>query len=73
MLGGSPRASLAILKSAKAMAALAGRDFVTPEDIQKVLVPVLNHRIILHPEKELEGIEPEEVIFDIVQRVEIPR
>jgi MoxR-like ATPase len=73
MLGGSPRASLAILKSSKAMAAMAGRNFVTPEDIQKVLVPVLNHRIILHPEKELEGIEPEEVIFDIVQRVEIPR
>jgi len=73
MLGGSPRASLSILKASKAMAALAGRDFVTPEDIQRVLVPVLNHRIILHPEKELEGIEPEEVIQDIVQRVEVPR
>jgi MoxR-like ATPase len=73
MLGGSPRASLAILKASKAYAALDGRDFVRPEDIQRVLIPVLNHRIILHPEKELEGLETEEVIKEIMQRVEVPR
>jgi MoxR-like ATPase len=72
-LGGSPRASMAILKSSKAFAALSGRNFVTPEDIQKVLIPVLNHRIILHPEKELEGVEAEEVIREIIQKVEVPR
>lgn len=73
VLGGSPRASLSILKASKAYAALAGRDFVSPEDIQKVLIPVLNHRIILHPEKELEGLEPEEIIHEIIRKVEVPR
>jgi MoxR-like ATPase len=72
-LGGSPRASLAILKSSKAFAALAGRNFVTPEDIQKAMIPVLNHRIILHPEKELEGFDSEEIIREIIQKAEVPR
>jgi MoxR-like ATPase len=72
-LGASPRASLAILRTSKAMAAISGRDFVTPEDIKEVAVPVLNHRIILTPEKEMEGILPENIISTIIQNIEIPR
>lgn len=72
-LGGSPRASLSILSASKAFAALEGRDFVTPDDIKMVMVPVLNHRIILTPEKEMEGVKPEIVIQQIIDSVEIPR
>jgi MoxR-like ATPase len=72
-LGASPRASLAILKSAKTFAAMRGRDFVTPDDVQFVAVHVLNHRIILNPESEMEGISPEDVILEIIKKVEVPR
>jgi MoxR-like ATPase len=72
-LGGSPRASIAILNTSKAFAAMSGRDFVTPEDVKKALNPVLNHRIILTPEREMEGMTTENVIEMIVQSVEIPR
>ena len=72
-LGGSPRASLSILRASRAFAALEGRDFVTPEDIQEVLFPVLTHRVILSPEKEMEGVKPEAVIRQIVDSVEVPR
>ncbi|WP_338731231.1 AAA family ATPase [Mangrovimonas cancribranchiae] len=72
-LGGSPRASLAILNTSKAFAAINGRDFVTPEDVKKSLTPVLNHRIILTPEREMEGMTTENVVEMIVQSVEIPR
>lgn len=72
-LGGSPRASLSILKSAKAIAAIRGRDFVTPEDIQFVTKPVLNHRLILTPEAEMEGLTTENVIDEILQTIEVPR
>lgn len=72
-LGGSPRASLSMLKSSKALAAIRGRDFVTPEDIQFVAKPVLNHRLILTPEAEMEGVSPEEVIDEIIQTIEVPR
>lgn len=72
-LGGSPRASLAILNSAKAYAALEGRDFVTPDDIKMVLIPVLCHRVILTPEKEMEGVKPEIIIQQIIDSVEVPR
>lgn len=72
-LGASPRASLAILTSAKAVAAIRGRDFVTPEDVQFVAFPVLRHRIQLTPEKEMEGISPDAVIQDILARIEVPR
>jgi MoxR-like ATPase len=73
ILGGSPRASLSILKAAKAFAAIQGRDFVTPEDVKSSLKPVLNHRIILSPEKEMEGTTPEQVIDLIQNTIEIPR
>ncbi|MES2616495.1 MAG: MoxR family ATPase [Bacteroidota bacterium] len=72
-LGASPRASLAIVKTAKAIAAMQGRDFVTPDDIQYVAYPVLNHRIILAPDKEMEGFEIKEVLKDIFQKIEVPR
>ena len=72
-LGASPRASLAILKMSKAAAAMAGRDFVTPEDIQYVAYPVLNHRVILQPEREMEGYETKDIIKDILQKIEVPR
>lgn len=72
-LGASPRASLAILKSAKAMAAMSGRDFVTPDDIKYVTYPVLNHRVILTPEREMEGLHTKQVIDEIVKKLEIPR
>ena len=72
-LGASPRASLAMMKTSKALAAIRGRDFVIPEDIQEVAFPVLNHRIILTPEREMEGFSSRDVIRDIVKGVEVPR
>lgn len=72
-LGASPRASLSILKAAKAIAAMRGRDFVTPDDIQEMAFPVLNHRVILTPEREMEGYEIVEVIHEMVRKVEVPR
>lgn len=72
-LGASPRASLAILNSAKAYAMINGRDFVNPEDIKFVAIPVLRHRIILSPEKEMEGTSADEVVKQIVDKVEVPR
>jgi MoxR-like ATPase len=72
-LGGSPRASLAIINAAKALAAIRGRDFVTPEDIIYVAAPVLRHRIMLTPEKEMEGVTPDDVVAQLIQKIEIPR
>lgn len=72
-LGASPRASLAILTGAKAFAMLSGRDFVNPEDIKFIAAPVLRHRIVLSPEKEMEGINADEVITQIVNKIEVPR
>jgi MoxR-like ATPase len=72
-LGASPRASLAIMNASKAIAAMQGRDFVTPEDILSVVTPVLRHRIILSPDKEMEGITEDDVIKQIVQSMDVPR
>jgi len=72
-LGGSPRASLAIMNASKAYAAINGRDFVTPEDILEVVPPVLRHRIILSPDKEMEGVSEDAVLRQIIQTMEIPR
>lgn len=72
-LGASPRASLAIMNAAKAMAAMNGRDFVTPDDILDVVPPVLRHRIILSPDKEMEGVTEDIVIKQIIHSMEIPR
>lgn len=72
-LGASPRASIAIMNASKAFAAINGRDFVIPEDIKKSLLPVLAHRIILSPDREMEGMTASGVIEMITQSVEIPR
>ncbi len=72
-LGASPRASLSVMNASKAIAAMQGRDFVTPEDIREVVIPVLRHRIILAPEKEMEGVTEEEVIQQIMQGMDVPR
>lgn len=72
-LGASPRASIAVLKASKAFAAINGRDFVTPEDIKQIAIPVLQHRVIITPEREMEGITSTQIINDILQSVEIPK
>lgn len=72
-LGASPRASIAILNAAKGFAALRGRDFITPDDIKDSAVVVLQHRIILSPEKEMEGIKAEDIVKHIIESVEVPR
>ena len=72
-LGASPRASIALLESAKASAAVSGRDFVTPEDIRRVASAVLGHRVMLTPEREMEGFTTAYVIDQIINSVEIPR
>ena len=72
-LGASPRASLALLKASKAMAAISGREFVTPDDVRSVSAAVLNHRIIPSPEKEMEGITAQDIIKQIIQKIEVPR
>jgi len=72
-LGASPRASLAVMNASKAIAAMQGRDFVTPEDIREVVTPVLRHRIILSPDKEMEGVTEDEVIKQIIQAMDVPR
>ncbi|WP_246062584.1 AAA family ATPase [Mesohalobacter halotolerans] len=73
LLGASPRASVAIMLTAKAFAILNGRDFVTPDDVKRSLKPVLNHRIVLSPEREMEGMTTEDVVDMIVKSIEIPR
>lgn len=72
-LGASPRASLAILNAAKGFAAIKGRDFVTPDDIKQAAIPVLKHRVVISPEREMEGITANEIIKQIIDSVEIPR
>ena len=72
-LGASPRAAIAILTASKAYAALNGRDFVTPEDIQFITYPVLRHRVMLTAEKDMEGISTDDVIKQIIQGIEVPR
>lgn len=72
-LGASPRASLAILNASKGFAALHGRDFVTPDDVKDSALAVLQHRIIVAPEKEMEGVKTEDIVKQIIDALEIPR
>lgn len=72
-LGASPRASISIMSTAKAIAAMRGRDFVTPDDIQFVAPNVLHHRVMLTPEKEMEGATPRQVILELMDEVDVPR
>ncbi|MBI5528215.1 MAG: MoxR family ATPase [Deltaproteobacteria bacterium] len=73
LVGGGPRATQALLLSSRVQAALAGRDFVTPDDVKTMLFPVLDHRLILRPEHELEGLTAREVIHGILEEVSVPR
>jgi MoxR-like ATPase len=73
LVGAGPRATQALLMAARASAALAGRDFTTPDDIRAMAVPVLEHRVILRPEFEIEGLSIPEVIQQILQQIAVPR
>ncbi|MCL5997685.1 MAG: MoxR family ATPase [Chloroflexi bacterium] len=73
LLGGSPRAGIALLLTAKSLAALQGRDYVRPDDIKFLAAPVLRHRIILRPEAEVEGLDADKVITRVLAKVEVPR
>lgn len=73
LLGASPRASVTILNTSKALAALRGRDFVTPEDIIYVAAPALRHRLSLSAEKEMEGVSCDDLVAEIIKEMEIPR
>lgn len=72
-IGSSPRGAIALLQCSKAAAAYEGRDFVIPEDIKKMTIPTLRHRIILKPELELEGVKADEVLKDILSKLKVPR
>src|SRR6266850_3027618 len=72
-LGASPRASVAILNASKSLAAIRGRDFVTPEDVKVIAVPALRHLVMLTPEREMEGVNVDDIIRQIVNKVEVPR
>jgi MoxR-like ATPase len=72
-LGASPRAGIWLMKASKAMAAFNGRAFVTPDDIKKVIYPALNHRVLLSPQREMEGANSRDIVQQIVEQVEVPR
>lgn len=73
LLGGSTRASIALLLTAKVYAAIQGRSFVTPDDVKALVRPVYRHRIILRPEAEIEGLTPDTAMGRVLARVEVPR
>ncbi|MBX7242383.1 MAG: MoxR family ATPase [Bacteroidia bacterium] len=72
-LGASPRATLYLMNASKALSVLRGRDFITPEDVKFMALPVLRHRIILTPEKEMEGLREDDIIKRIMEKIEVPR
>jgi MoxR-like ATPase len=72
-MGASPRAAVALLAAAKAMAAIRGKDYVTPDDIKEVARPILRHRLVVRPEAEIEGLTPDRVVDDLLARVPVPR
>ncbi len=73
LVGAGPRATQALVLGARAMAILCGRDFVTPEDIKRLAVPVLEHRLVLRPEYEIEGLTAAEVVCSLLEEVAVPR
>jgi MoxR-like ATPase len=73
LLGGGPRAGIHLLAASKALAALAGRDFMTPDDVKEAALPALRHRIILQPEVEVEGASADDVLRDILRKIDVPR
>jgi MoxR-like ATPase len=73
LVGAGPRATQALIMASRAYAAISGRDFVTPDDIKAMAQPVLEHRLILRPEFEIEGLTVTEVIQQILQQIAVPR
>jgi MoxR-like ATPase len=73
LLGASPRAALSVMRVAQASAAFDGRDYLVPDDVKRAILPVLRHRIMLKPEAELEGFDPDRVLADLVAAVPVPR
>jgi len=73
LLGAGPRATQGLLLSSRALAALRGRDFVTPDDVKALALPVLEHRLVLRPEFEIEGLSPAEVTARVLEKVPVPR
>ena len=73
VLGASPRAGVMLLRLAKASAAIDGRDYVTPDDIKRVFLPALRHRVMLDPAEEIEGVRPDDVLLRVLDSVEVPR
>ena len=73
LVGASPRAAIALLLTSQVVAALNGRDFVTPDDIKRMAKPVLRHRLILRPEAEIEGYSADRVVDDVLAKVQVPR
>jgi len=71
-LGASPRAGVSILRSGQAAAALEGRDYMLPDDVQDVALPALRHRVLLSPEAEIEGLSPDLILLDAIKSVEVP-
>ncbi|HLV81481.1 MAG TPA: MoxR family ATPase [Chthonomonadaceae bacterium] len=72
-LGASPRAAVTLLRTARALAAIRGRDFVTPDDVKTLAPPALRHRLILRPESEIEGYSSDRIVDSVLQSVEVPR
>lgn len=72
-LGASPRASVYLLEGAKALAAVQGRDFVIPEDVLELITPILNHRIVLNPEREMEGMTNTRALKQITEKLTVPK
>jgi MoxR-like ATPase len=72
-LGASPRAGISLMLVAKALAALADRDYVIPDDVKAAVLPALRHRIVLRPEAELEGLDADRVLTDVLAAVEVPK
>lgn len=73
LVGASPRAGIAMLLTAKGMAALRGRNFITPDDVKEVALPVLRHRLLLRPEAEVEGITADQVALGLFEEAPVPR
>jgi MoxR-like ATPase len=72
-MGASPRAAVGLIAAAKALAAVRGKGYVTPDDVKDIAAPVLRHRLILRPEAEIEGLTPDRVVEDLLARVPVPR
>jgi MoxR-like ATPase len=73
LVGAGPRATQALARASRAWAALSGRDFVTPDDVRAMASPVLEHRLLLRPESELEGVQTSEALDRILHQVPVPR